>query len=200
MGHELFIPLTILEWNVKAQPSFNEVGARFKVIKIVALFPEKKRDFLLPFILLTTWSFSFTSTWTVCGKSFYFEHWMSSFHVFISNSLAWCSHKRRTIHSSDRCFCSGHRSRDILVLRRRTFLIFVRVVALEFKSIVKILIEPPMKDFLPSFSPISSLNSSWIGWNISFKTSPTPSVSSVSARGSANIFFNFSMILFTISF
>ena len=42
MGHELFIPLTILEWNVKAQPSFNEVGARFKVIKIVAFCFQKK--------------------------------------------------------------------------------------------------------------------------------------------------------------
>lgn len=75
-----------------------------------------------------------------------------------------------------------------------------RLVALKLKSIVKILINPPIKDFLPSFSSLKSFNSSNIGWNISLIVSPRPSVESLLSIGSSKISFtSWSVIAFAIS-
>lgn len=75
-----------------------------------------------------------------------------------------------------------------------------RLVALKLKSIVKILINPPIKDFLPSFSSLKSFNSSNIGWNISLIVSPRPSVKSLLSIGSSKISFtSWSVIAFAIS-
>ena len=76
---------------------------------------------------------------------------------------------------------------------------------LELKSMVKILIRPPIKDFLSSFLPIKSLNLSNTGWNMSLMMSPKPTVESLSSTGSSktslnNFIYNFCFGLISIPF
>ena len=67
------------------------------------------------------------------------------------------------------------------------------------KSIVKILIKPPIKLFLSLFSPISSLNLSKIGWNMSSNNVMAPSVKSPPCVGSSKSSLISVTILLTIS-
>ena len=68
------------------------------------------------------------------------------------------------------------------------FLILIRLLSFELKSIVNLLIKPPMKDFLSSFSSVKSLNSSSIGWNNSLMVSAMLSVESCPSLESLIIF------------
>ena len=81
---------------------------------------------------------------------------------------------------------------------RSSSIIFARAVLLELKIMVKILIRSPLKDFLSSFSPIKSLNSSNIERNMSLMVSPKLLVESLSSTGSSKNFCICSIILFTI--
>ena len=153
------------------------------------------------FILLKTWPFFLTSTWSVCGKRILILNieFLMFIIFFVSNSLTWCSNKRWLSPSSDCSFCSGLKSSAIFVLILMTLLIFARALLLKLKSMVRILIRPPIKGLLSSFSPIKSLNSSNIGWNMFLLVSPKPSVESLSSTRSSKISLICLIILFTMS-
>ena len=78
-----------------------------------------------------------------------FKHCISSVHVFISNSLTWCSHK--SSHFSYCCFCSGHKSNDSFVVSLVIFLIFVKLFVFELRSMVNSLTRPQWNIFCLRF-------------------------------------------------
>ena len=92
----------------------------------------------------------------------------------------------------------------ILAVSALIFIIFfslLMVLLFVLNNIVKILINPPIKEFWSSFSAISSWNSSKIGWKISLILFPMPFLESCASL--LSVFWsscvNSSMILLIIS-